>query len=115
MEKHNKSMYEIPLAEAKELTAAWAAQGNLIKAFLVDAQELKDMLEEDGVKYIRMYFGWDNSMEDGRQQRMIMVPADIYGQDMVNKNVGTDLKGPVDSNVFDFTMPCPPTCSPDEF
>ncbi|MCX2451276.1 hypothetical protein OQX61_08335 [Pedobacter sp. PLR] len=114
--KHNKSIYEIPYAEAKKLTAAWAAQGNFIKGFLVDAQELRDMIDEEGVKYVRMYFGWDEQMEDGRQQRMIMVPTDIYGKDMTNNNYsrGKELSGPIDSNIFDFTMPCPPTCSPDE-
>ncbi|WP_316821506.1 hypothetical protein [Pedobacter gandavensis] len=113
--KHDKSIFEIPLAEAKELTAAWAARGNFIKGFLIDKDELQDMLREPGTRYLRVYFGWDVEMEVGREQRMIMVPADIYGKDMINKEGSEEAgDGEVNSNIFDFTMPCPPTCSPDE-
>lgn len=114
--KHNKSIFEIPLEEAKTLTKAWADQGNFIKSYLIDAQELKDMLIEPGVSYIRVYFGWDTEMEDGRQQRLIMVPANKYGNDMINTNPneeGSVAAENVNSNVFDFTLPCPPTCPPD--
>lgn len=112
--KHNSSIFEIPLAEAKELTKAWTDQGNFIKGYLIDAQELRDMIDERGAQYIRVYFGWDNEMEEGRKQRMIMVPADIYGKDMINTgSKGTGEADGEDSNVFDFTMPCPPTCSPE--
>lgn len=115
--KHNKSIFEIPLAEAKELTAAWAAQGHFIKGFLIDKDELQDMIREPETRYVRVYFGWDVEMEAGREQRMIMVPADKYGKDMINTD-GSDVEaqenGEVNSNVFDFTMPCPPTCSPDD-
>ncbi|WP_316840348.1 hypothetical protein [Pedobacter gandavensis] len=115
--KHDKSIFEIPLAEAKELTAAWAKQGHFIKGFLIDKDELQDMLREKDTRYVRVYFGWDVQMEAGREQRMIMVPADKYGQDMVNKEPveATSETSEVNSNVFDFTMPCPPTCSPEPF
>lgn len=41
--KHNSNIFEIPLAEARELTQAWAAQNHFIKGYLTDAQELKDI------------------------------------------------------------------------
>lgn len=115
--KHDKSIFEIPLDEAVELTKAWAEQGNFIKGYLIDAQELRDMIDEKGVSYVRVYFGWDVEMEKGREQRMIMVPADEYGDDIINTEPNdddTELKDrpkPIDSNVFDFTMPCPATCA----
>lgn len=112
--KHNKSIFEIPLEEAKTLTKAWAEQGHFIKSYLIDAQELKDMLAEPNVSYIRVYFGWDNEMEIGRQQRLIMVPANLYGNDLINTNsLESEAAKDVDSNIFDFTLPCPPTCPPD--
>lgn len=98
------SIYEIPLAEAQTLTKGWADQGNFVTGFLVDAQELTDMIKEQGASYIRLYFGWDASQEPGRRERMIMVPANEYGRDMINTTT------PDDSNIFDFTLPCPPTC-----
>lgn len=110
--KHDKSIFEIPLEEAQQLTQAWAARGNFIKSYLIDAQELKDMVDEKGASYVRVYFGWDTEMEIGREQRLIMVPADIYGNDMINTEVSLDETARENSNIFDFTMPCPPTCPP---
>lgn len=110
--KHDKSIFEIPLEEAQQLTQAWAARGNFIKSYLIDAQELKDMVEEKGASYVRVYFGWDTEMEIGREQRLIMVPADIYGHDMINTEVSLTENAQENSNIFDFTMPCPPTCPP---
>jgi len=110
--KHDKSIFEIPLTEAQQITRAWAARGNFIKSYLIDAQELKDMVEEKGASYVRVYFGWDTDMEKGREQRLIMVPADIYGHDMINTEVSLAENIKEDSNIFDFTMPCPPTCPP---
>ncbi|MNV88077.1 hypothetical protein D3C71_1822510 [compost metagenome] len=69
------------------------------------------MVEEKGASYVRVYFGWDTEMEKGREQRLIMVPADIYGHDMIN-TAPSLLEGQEKSNIFDFTMPCPPTCPP---
>lgn len=113
--KHNKSIFEIPLAEAKTLTTAWAEQKHLIKAFLVDADELSDMITEKKAKYVRMYLGWDVEMEVGRELRMIMVPVDINGKDIILLDAPDpdDIDAPAANNIFDFTMPCPPTCSPD--
>lgn len=41
--KNNSNIFEIPLAEARGLTQAWAAQNHFIKGYLTDAQELKDI------------------------------------------------------------------------
>lgn len=111
--KHDKSIFEIPLTEAERLTKAWAARHNFIKAYLIDAQELKDMIDERGASYVRVYFGWDNEMEKGREQRLIMVPANEYGNDMINEEANRAQDAVENSNIFDFTMPCPPTCSPE--
>ncbi|WP_316750635.1 hypothetical protein [Pedobacter gandavensis] len=109
--KHDKSIFEISYAKAKKITTAWDKQGHFIKGYLVDAQELRDMVDQEGVSYVRMYFGWDDQMEEGRQQRMIMVPTDKYGSDLIPEGAKTE-NSEEESNIFDFTMPCPPTCSP---
>jgi len=109
--KHDKSIFEIPVDEAVRLTKAWAERGNFIKSYLIDAQELKDMVDERDASYVRVYFGWDDEMEKGREQRMIMVPADEYGRDLVNTEVHEN-RAVENSNIFDFTMPCPATCPP---
>lgn len=110
--KHDKSIFEIPLSEAQTITKAWAARGNFIKSYLIDASELRDMVDERGASYVRVYFGWDTEMEKGREQRLIMVPADEYGHDMINVEAPISKDAMEDSNIFDFTMPCPPTCPP---
>lgn len=97
------TVYEIPLSDAETWTQAWVDRGNFVKAFLIDAQELQDILDEHGTSYVRVYFGWDATQEPGREQRMIMCPVTVTGTDMVP---GTEMP----SNVFDFTQPCPPTC-----
>ncbi|EDM38762.1 hypothetical protein PBAL39_21855 [Pedobacter sp. BAL39] len=110
--KHNSSIFEIPLSEAETITKAWADEGNFIKSYLIDASELKDMIDEKGATYVRVYFGWDVEMEKGREQRLIMVPADEYGNDMINESSEVAADGSSESNIFDFTLPCPPTCAP---
>lgn len=109
---HDKSVFEIPLSEAKTLTKAWAEQGHFIKSYLIDASELRDMIDEQGVSYLRVYFGWDEEMEKGREHRLIMVPNDKYGNDMINEAVEENLESGPNSNIFDFSLPCPPTCAP---
>lgn len=109
---HDKSIFEIPLSEAETLTKAWADQGHFIKSYLIDASELRGMIDEKGASYVRVYFGWDVEMEKGRKQRLIMVPADEYGNDIINEAPEANVEGNIDSNVFDFSMPCPPTCPP---
>lgn len=110
--KERKSVYEIPLDEAITLTKAWADQGKFYKAFLLDAREMQDILNELGSRYVRVYFGWDVNQEEGRHERLIMVPANDEGNDMLpNKHSVTHHQlTEANSNVFDFTLPCPPTC-----
>lgn len=97
------TVYEVPLSRAETWTQAWVDRGNFVKAFLIDAQELQDIIDEHGTRYIRVYFGWDETQEPGRRERMVMCPVDVEGVDMIP---GTEMP----SNVFDFTQPCPPTC-----
>jgi hypothetical protein len=98
-----QTTFEVPLKDAQTWTKAWADRGNFVKGFLIDASELRNIIDETGASYVRVYFGWDATMEPGREEKLVMVPANIDGDDMV----------PLDaehSNVFDFTNPCPPTC-----
>lgn len=99
-----QTTFEVPLEDAQTWTKAWADKGDFIKAFLIDAEELKSIIEEKGASYLRVYFGWDSSMEPGRNEKLVMTPVDEFGRDMAPKS------GLPNSNVFDFTLPCPPTC-----
>jgi hypothetical protein len=112
--KERKSIFEIPLGEGMRLTRAWAEKGKFYKAFLLDASELRDVLAEKKASYIRVYFGWDDEQEPGRNERLIMVPADDLGNDMLPDSSSLDdaTLESSNSNVFDFTLPCPPTCDP---
>lgn len=98
-----QTTFEVPLKDAQTWTKAWADRGNFVKGFLIDASELRGIIDETGASYVRVYFAWDDTMEPGREEKLVMAPANVYGNDMV----------PLDtehSNVFDFTTPCPPAC-----
>jgi len=102
-----QTTFEIPLDEAITWVKAWADRGNFVKNFLIDASELQGIINEHGASYVRVYFAWDDTMEEGRKEKLVMTPTDEFGNDMIPKD------GKPTSNVFDFTNPCPPTCSPD--
>jgi len=110
METHNnerindvQTTFEVPLDEAKQWVQAWTDRGNFVKGFLIDAEEIRSIIDEQGASYLRVYFAWDSTMEPGREEKLVMVPVNATGNDLVPKDSEH-------SNVFDFTLPCPPTC-----
>jgi len=98
-----QTTFEVPLVEAQQWVQAWTDRGNFVKGFLIDADELRSIIDEQGASYLRVYFAWDTTMEPGREEKLVMVPVNEFGNDMVPRDSDH-------SNVFDFTLPCPPTC-----
>ena len=98
------SDYEISLETAQKWVKAYvdSVPPNATRAFLVSKKELEIVMGDDRVKYVRMYFGKDVNIEP--QSKMILVPVDVEGNDMI------EVRGD-DSNIYDFTLPCPPTCN----
>lgn len=105
-EPTNKSVFEIDLSTAQNWVQAYVKSKGLqpcVRAFLIDASELREILDESKhVKYVRVYFGLDTQLPQN-EEKMMLVPVNGMGVDMINE------KGP-NSNIFDFTLPCPPTC-----
>jgi hypothetical protein len=99
-----QSPYLIPLQTAVNWTTAWrGANTNSIKAFLINIDEINDMLKEAGTNSIRLYFGLDNGVE-----KLALVAVNAQGQDIISPTVNNQ----VISGTYDFCTPCPPTCDP---
>lgn len=98
------TVYEILLSDGQKWVKEWATEGHKVKGFLIDATELNDIIQDNKASYVRVYFGINTDLPAGENEKMIMVPVDANGNDMINVTDGPN------SNVFDFTLPCPPTC-----
>ncbi len=99
--------WEISIAQGAEWTYNWQNQHpNDKKAFLVCKSEIDTIFRNNPTaNYIRFYLGIDTS---GRtpEQKMIMVPVNAAEADVIPNPAQ-----PSQSNIFDFTTPCPPTCT----
>jgi hypothetical protein len=109
--------YKIPLQDACRYTARWReAHRNSDRAFTIDVQELKDVIDEFSrrnpfncpVKEVRVYFG----IKDDGKEGLILVGVDKYGRDITTliPNVGSNVEDLENSGTYDFTKPCPDTC-----
>jgi hypothetical protein len=106
MKTENTTTYEVLFADAQVWVDAYQAgkPDGTIKGFLIAADELAQIINlSDQVKYVRIYLGLDEHTPEN-PAKLIMVPADINGNDMVNTEGAN-------SQVFDFIAPCPPTCA----
>jgi hypothetical protein len=105
MRTEQGTTYEVGFTEAQEWVSAYqkGKTPGTIKGFLIAADELNEILNlSDQVKYVRIYFGLDEHTPEN-PAKLLMVPVDINGTDMIN-TTGAN------SQIYDFTMPCPPTC-----
>lgn len=108
MKKKNfRTVFEVPLDQARKWIRAWIdSHGKgAVKGFLIDVDELRSIIDESGAKYVRVYLGVNKNLPQDRH-KLLLVPVNEEGCDMCSKEVEED----DGSNVFDFTMPCPPTC-----
>jgi hypothetical protein len=105
------TLYRVPLKEASEATKHWR-NSQKINAYAIDKQELLDVIAENEMDAMRVYFGLD---KDGKE-RMFLVAAekikDKFGKVILIKDLIDE--DPLDGNsghyVYDFTAPCPNTC-----
>ena len=107
--------YNIPLADAERYTARWREDHrDSDKAFTIDVQELKDIIDELGrrhhhqcpVKQIRVYFG----IKDDGKEGLILVGVDKDGKDITTLPPTPGRAEDDNSGTYDFTKPCPSTC-----
>ncbi|MBS1665474.1 MAG: hypothetical protein JST68_30815 [Bacteroidetes bacterium] len=113
MEKKSyRTVFEVSVEKARKWIRAWIdSHGKgAVKGFLIDADELRAIIDESGAKYVRIYLGVNKALPQDRH-KLLLVPVDEEGCDMCSrKKEASPTEAEEDSNVFDFTMPCPPTC-----
>ena len=106
-----ETVYRVPVKEASDDTRRWR-EAQKIKAYAIDKQELLDVIAENKMDAMRIYFGLD---PDGKE-RMFLVAAEKIKDKDGNVLEIKDLidEDPADGNdghfVYDFTNPCPATC-----
>lgn len=96
---------QICLNDAVTYTTEWRDKNpGGVTSFIVAIDDLKGVVNELGADYARIYLGYGS---DGLEKIMI-VGADSSQQDMI-----LDMEDPysTDSGIYDFSNPCPPTCS----
>jgi hypothetical protein len=107
---NHRTVYQIPVHEAAEWTAAWRETNPGIRAFKADLEEIIEIVNEiknrlpgDNIPGIRMYFG----IKPGGEESLVLVAVNEHGQDILHY---TDENGVEQSGTYDFTHPCPGTC-----
>lgn len=68
------------------------------RSFVIRFDDLEKLRHTNGYHGIRIYFGKENITEEG-EMRLILVPVDKSCKDIPG------------AEIYDFSMPCPPTCS----
>jgi hypothetical protein len=73
--------------------------GKPLKGFWIPGNDLIDILRETGTVSARTYFGVD----ENNIIHLLFVGVDANGNDMTDESKG--------QYIYDFTQPCPATCS----
>lgn len=101
----------IPLTEGIAWTTNWRDADHHLKAasFLFNADDFRDILQEETVRYVRLYVALKVTENNTIEEKMICVGVDSHFKDIlaVAKTGG-------DSGVYDFSNPCPPLCQDNE-
>lgn len=96
-----KNTNTIDLATAQAWAARWRENpNNTVKAFLIPAEDITQLMDEPQVQDVRAYVGID----DEGEHHLMLVGTDRDGRDLINENEK--------QYIYDFTMPCPNTCDP---
>lgn len=107
---------KISVSEAAELTANWrtyvttSGQAFTTRGFLIPITSVKDLIDQnqdaDGV---RVYLGLSDAT-DPNSGKIVLVPV-VDGNDVLFiPGSGEDRDDEDDSNLYDRTSPCPPSC-----
>lgn len=123
MAKH-RLISPIPTDKAVEYTTNWRAFNStnnvnsefpidqiLANAFTFSLTDVSDLMAEQGINNVRIYFGYDTTNPEPDAERplpmkVMLVGVNDEGKDMV------DPSGEV-SGIYDFAVPCPSTCDYD--
>lgn len=97
----------IPVATATKWIDNWRNSNHslslsndlFVKGFLIPGDDLTEVMNETGATDARTYL----AIDDDGAFHLLVVGVDADGNDMVDEDQGW--------NVYDFTRPCPPTCS----
>jgi hypothetical protein len=94
---------QITLRVATTITTNWRnANPGSVKSFLVPIEDLRGILSDSDAAYARVYLCLDGGME-----KIIFVGANGSKQDILPTLNRPDAPN---SEIYDFTIPCPPTC-----
>lgn len=74
-----------------------------IKGFFVPHDDVQKAMAETGAENIRMYIGLEINEDETHEFHLLVVGVDGDGNDLIDEETGL--------YVYDFTRPCPPTCS----
>lgn len=89
----------------KKMTDGNWLQSNMKKGFLIPMVNF-EKLKAQGATNIRAYMALDESETDqSKALKLVLVGVDANGNDMINEDQG--------DFAYDFTVPCPPICPPD--
>ncbi len=91
----------IKLDKAVKWVTRWRESGqNLpIKGFLIPKIDISEVMAEPEVANLRTYM----AIDDNQAFHLLTVGVNAAGDDMVDEDAG--------QYVYDFSQPCPPTCS----
>ena len=112
--------YRLPLADAAKYTKRWREKEyahhphhhhhhkEKTRAFTVHLSELKAIIDELGVKTVRLYLG----INDDHKETLVLVGVNEANGDMCEVQCKSDDPKitEVESGAFDFTHGCPDTC-----
>jgi hypothetical protein len=94
---------QITLRTATTITTNWRnANPGSVTSFLVPIVDLQGILNEMDADYARVYL-----CLDGGTEKIILVGANVNKQDII---LNSNRPDSLDSGIYDFTSPCPPTC-----
>ena len=114
----NKFLAPIPETLATEYAENWrtfiannSVDGTeldqfMARAFTFSLQDVSDLMEEQGVHKVRVYFGFTGNPPTAGSplpMKVMLVGVNEDGQDMI-------YPGEPVSGIYDFATPCPPTC-----
>ncbi len=110
----------IPLIDAEAYTSNWrnfnssnTVNGNpldsyLANAFTFDLADITDLMAEQGINRVRVYFGYNDPLPTPGTpipMKVMLVGVDAEGSDIIYTSEAAP-----DSGIYDFALPCPSYC-----
>jgi hypothetical protein len=108
------SATQLPVQTAQDLCGDWRNLSNEdkgskigdIKGFLIPKDAVSDLKDNSEVEAIRVYLAYDESADE---VKLVVVGTKANASTGVQEDIiGTS----PDTEIYDFTTPCPSTCDP---